>query len=175
MKLWLGPTGRLSAGHVLDVARVPFQRALRDYDSQLYVRWNPAKLRGWGCWEIRRQPAEKSVVETATYKGQTIVRLEYLENDLVHHVLDCAFLNYDQLRKLKDMDTYKYSSVSAWQDAQESIAKDRKAAQALKARSELKYLSKQIKSEMKDFRDYVASGHSPHQLANHWDKPGSGT
>ena len=167
-KIWLSPTGRLSSGHVLDVARAPFERALRDLDALLYVRWNPKKLRGWGAWEIRRAPAEKSVVEMATYKGQTIVRLEYLENDMVHHVLDCAFLNYDQIRKLKEMDTYAYKSVAAWQDSLESRTKEHREQQALKAKNELKYLAKEFKSEIRDFKEYVNDGNNPHLIANHW-------
>lgn len=174
-KVWLAPTGRLSTGHVLDVARAPFERALRDLDALLYVRWNPKKLKGWGAWEIRRAPAEKSVVEMATYKGQTIVRLEYLENDMVHHVLDCAFLNYDQIRKLKEMDTYAYGSASAWQDALESRARDRKAEQALKAKDQLKHLAKEFKSEIRDFKEYVNSGNNPHRIAEYWGKADSNT
>ena len=161
MLIAVNPTGRLIKGHVLDVAVKPFERALKDYDEQLYVEWNPKKLKGWGCWEIRRKPDYKSVVETATYKDFTIVRLEHLEQDIVNHVLDCAFLNYDQLRKIKEMDAY---NPEHWIHDLEYHENKRRAEKYYEARKELSYALKQNKRVFRQLKEMVQSGQNPARI-----------
>lgn len=157
----LAPTGRLSTGHVLDVAKRPFERALQDFDSQLYVEWNPKKLKGWGCWEIRRMPAYKSIVETAQIGDTTIVRLEYLENDVENHVLDCAFLNYDQLRKIKSMDTW---NKNHWINDLEYHEQQNREKQREAARKEFAYTLKQNKRVFGELKELVRSGKNIHRI-----------
>lgn len=156
-----GPCGNLVAGHVLDVAVKPFQRALRDIDSQLYVRWNPRKLKGWGCWEIRRLPNEKSAIFMGTHEGAAFYRLQYVEYDLVHHVLDAAFLNYDALRKIKEMDTW---GTSGWVDRLESAEEEHRQRQREKAQEALRYAIKQNKTAMRDFYEMARSGIHPAEV-----------
>lgn len=175
MKVWVGPVGQVTHGHVLDVARGPFERALRDYDSLLYVTWNPKKLKGWGCWEIRRRPEKKIAVDIVPYHGNTYVRCEYVEQDMVNHVLDCAFLNYDQLRKIRSMDMWskfggKGESFGAKLDAMQDAAQAREKAAAIESR---RYMAKQFKSEIKDFKEMILSGTNPADIALHWDETGS--
>jgi len=81
MKLWHAPPGKLIRGHVLDVAVGPFTQALHELDKQLYVKWNPFKLRGFGCWEIRRKPNRKVAVFKGTFEGADYYNLEYVENN----------------------------------------------------------------------------------------------
>ena len=97
--------GKLCKGHVLDVNPKQFQRALQSYDKQLYITWNPKKLKGNGCWEIRRKPEFNSALDIVELDDVKIIKVGPYENQLVHHIMDCAFLNYDQIRKLKEMDT----------------------------------------------------------------------
>lgn len=166
----LSPTGKLSTGHVLDVSKGPFERALKDYDSLLYVAWNADKLKGWGCWEIKRRPALKSVVYRETFEGNTYSVLDYDENPLINHVLDCAFLNYDQLRKIKEMDIWVNGNPAHFVDNLESRERSHVENENRKNREELRYMGKQIRNEMKDFKDMIAGGLNPAELANHWDK-----
>jgi len=155
MLVHLGPTGRLAKGHVLDVAVKPFEQALKDYDKNLYIEWNPYKLKGWGCWEIRKLPVEKSVVDTVTYHGNTIVRIEYLENDVANHVLDCAFLNYDQLRKIKEMDTWRDDHwIHDIEYREQKAREERRNA----VREELTYALKQHKGVFRELKERVRSG-----------------
>lgn len=171
-KIWLAPTGKISTGNVLDVAKGPFLQALKDHDSQLYIKWNPNKLRGWGCWEIRRLPNTKSAVEVVEFEGNTYTRVEYKENNLVHHVLDCAFLNYDQLRKIKQMDTWQYGQGKGFVDALETREKEyvaRKRQEAVEAR---KYAAKQFKREINDFKEMVQSGLNPAVIQQYWNNKG---
>jgi len=168
----VGPTGRITQGHVLDVSRVAFQRALRDYDSLLYVEWNPKKLRGWGCWEIRRQPENYVTLESIAFDGNTYTLIGLKEIDLVNHVLDCAFLNYDQVRKVKSIDRWATDGYKG-KDLTRNMEAREKAAQAKMKedkKEDLKYASKQLKSVGKDFKEMVASGINPALIANHWDK-----
>lgn len=161
MSILHAPTGRLIEGHVLDCARKPFERALRDYDKQLYIRWNPKKLKGWGCWEIRRRPAHKTAIFQGEHAGVSYYRLMTIEFNDVSHILDCAFLNYDQLRKLKQMDTWGKGNFAENYEKREA---EYIAAQKAKAREHLKYSIKHHGSAMRDLYEMVRSGVSPAQI-----------
>lgn len=167
-KLWMGPAGNLIEGHVLDVARKPFERALKDYDPQLYVKWNPKKLRGHGCYEIRRKPESTTIVDYAEVGSTVYFKLGYIENNLIAHVLDCAFLNYDQLRKIQEMDTFKLGPQQ-WIADRDYTLKQQTDARKAKARQEMAYEAKQYKRELRDFKEFVLSGNNPHQIMAHWD------
>jgi hypothetical protein len=167
MKLWHAPTGRLVSGHVLDVSLKPFERALKDYDSQLYVKWNPRKCGGWGCWEIRRRPNEMRAVYQGSHKGTAYFKLMYVENRDVHHVLDAAFLNYDALRKIQEMDLFrmvKDSGYGSFDELLEVKAKEAKTQQLERADSTLRYAIKNNGSAMRDFLNMVRSGIHPAEV-----------
>lgn len=168
----MGPTGKLIRGHVLDVAVKPFEQAMRFTlsDPYLYVRWNGEKLRGHGCWEIRRRPEFNSALDVAELDGQLLFKVGPKEYDLVHHVLDCAFLNYDAIRKLKDMDTWKWGNSSQYQDEVERQTKTRQQRDAERRKKELAYAAKHYKAEIKGFQDALRDGVNPHAIANYWDR-----
>lgn len=155
------PVGKLIKGHVLDVAVKPFVRALQDYDKQLYVEWNPRKLRGHGCWEIRRRPNQKTAVYRGTHQGVDFYQLGYVEFNSVHHVLDCAFLNYDAIRKLKSIDAW---NNKRWIDDLEAREEAFKVSQREKAAEALKYAIKDNKSAMRDFYEMCRSGVNPARI-----------
>lgn len=165
--MFLGPTGRLSKGHVLDVSVEGISRAIKDYDSQLYIKWEPKKLRGWGCWEIRRKPLLKSIVDVTEFDGQVILKLDYKEDGFTNHVLDCAFLNYDLLRKLQSMDTFK-EGATGFAERLERREEEHKKEVKEKARQEMIYAGKQNKAALNDFREYILSGNNPADIAEHW-------
>lgn len=162
MRVKIGPTGRLSKGHVLDVNVKPFEEALRAHDRDLYVKWNPNKLRGWGCWEIRRKPLYKIPTDIVRHEGMTIVRLEAVENEMLHHVLDCAFLNYDQIRKIKEMDTW--TNPDHFLNDLEYKETTQRNEILQRAKDELAYSIKQHKSVFAHFRDLVQSGKNPARI-----------
>ncbi len=161
-RITVGPTGSLIRGDVLDCAPKAFQRTLQDYDKQLYLSWNPKKVKGWGCWEIRRAPTHKTAVYQGEYAGASYYRLLPVEFNAVHHVLDCAFLNYDAVNKLKRMDTF-VGGKSFSQVLEEREAAHREAVSA-RAKEELKYAIKQHKSAARDFYELVRSGVHPAQV-----------
>jgi hypothetical protein len=166
----LGPVGKISVGHVLDVNKKAFERALKDYDPFLYVKWNPKKMKGHGCWEIRRKPEFYSAVDVAELPDCYVVKLGLYENDLVHHVLDCAFLNYDQLRKIQEMDTCRYGSAKDWQDMLEQKTLDRQAwelSAGMKRRAEA---AKEFKAQIRAMKQFVLDGGNPHRIAALWDQ-----
>jgi hypothetical protein len=155
MSIEVGPTGQTIEGHLLDVNVKAFNEALRAYDPLLYTKWNPRKLNGWGCWEIRRKPTYKRIVDYTISKKLAIFKLEYVENEVINHVLDCAFLNYDAIRKLKEMDTW---NKNHWiHDLEYREAKQRERLEE-DAREALKYNLKQIKSATRELKNLVASG-----------------
>ena len=160
-----GPTGNTIKGHVLDVAKGPFERALKDYDPQLYVTWNPSKVRNYGCWEIRRKPAEYSPVYRGTYAGFHFIELKLLELDLIHHILDCAFLNYDQIRKIKSMDTWKNPN---WAKDLEYAENVQRVKTQEKLRADLMYEMREQKTAIRDYRDAILSGTNPAEIARFW-------
>lgn len=169
-EILMGPTGSVIRGHVLDVSEKRFNEALRAYDPLLYTRWNPKKLRGHGCWEIRRRPEFNTITDVCEFEGNLIFRLEPHEHDLVHHVLDAAFLNYDQIRRLKEMDTFQYGSASQWQDSMDRKRKDALEAAKAQAAERKREAAKTFKNEIKAFKEFVRGGGNPHLIAQYWDR-----
>lgn len=175
----IGPTGNIIRGSVLDVAKLPFQRALRDIDPLLYTKWNPKKLRGWGCWEIRRRPATNSIVDVSELDGRLYLQLGPIENDLINHVLDCAFLNYDQIRKLKQMDTWQFGQTGEqgsrkWLDHIEDLERQSAKESYDRAVEARRYAARHHKKELRELRDAVASGANlSRMIADNWEKTGS--
>jgi hypothetical protein len=167
-KILMGPTGSIIQGHVLDVSVKPFVQALRDHDPLLYVKWNPKKVRSWGCWEIRRKPEFTTIRDVAEFDGNTILDIGYVENNLLNHVLDCAFLNYDQIRKIKAIDTWQVGPKQWLQNREYMIQKKQEIARD-KAKQAVKDAAKTFKREIRAFKEYVNSGNNPHLIAAHWD------
>lgn len=170
-KIWVGPTGKLVQGHVLDASKTSLEEKLRDYDKQLYLKWNPKKLKGWGCWEIRRLPEKKSIKEVLRYKGASYVVLEFQELNLVNHVLDVGYINYDLVRKLKSMDMWvkhkdgtTFAHDHEYQEAKLMEAADKKALE------NTAYMAKQHKREINDFKELILSGMNPARIADYWSK-----
>lgn len=157
MVVHLGPTGKLVKGHVLDVNVRSFTEKLQDYDSLLYVSWNPRKRRKWGCWEIRRLPEKKTFILKS--ESPKIYELEYVENNLIHHVLDCEFLNYDAIRKIKEMDTWEQEGD--WVSNHEYKRLKYREEQDRKQKEEMRYNMRQHKRELREFKEEVASGVNP--------------
>lgn len=168
-KIWINPTGQVIRGHVLDCSVDPLVERLRDYDPQLYVKWNSKKLRGWGLWEVRRRPNLKVVKETVVAGGNTYNVIDYVENNFENHIMDVPFLNYQILERLKQMDTWAVSThgkdfVSTMESREESYKEKVKE----KALSERRYEIKQHMSQVRDLMDYTLSGGDPSRIANHW-------
>lgn len=176
MTIKIGPTGGIIKGDVLDVNRKHLERALKDYDPQLYIKWNPTRLKGWGAWEIRRRPETKSVKDIVVFEGNTYVDIEYVEVDILHGIMAVSFLNYNIISKLQSMDTWKlhgdrgknFSKNIDYDAAKHREARDKKANE------ERRHAAKVYKSEIRDFKEYILSGNNPADIAKFWhDKKGS--
>ncbi len=165
----IGPVGKVAIGHVLDVDKKKFEATLKAYDPLLYVKWNPKKLRGHGCWEIRRAPEFLSAVDVGEVGNGFIIKLAPYENDLVHHVLDCAFLNYDQLRKLQEMDTWRYGDAKTWQDMIEQKTLDRQAHEIAQGQKRRREAARTFKKQIQALKEHVLSGGNPHDIAKYWE------
>lgn len=169
MNILMGPQGKLIRGHVLDVNEKRFNEALRFYDKQLYTKWNPSKLQGHGCWEIRRRPEFNSALDICEYEGNMIFVVGPKEYDLVHHIMDCAYLNYDALRKLKEIDTWAYGDSSSYQDEVERRTRDRREREKALVMEERKHMVRHYKKEISDFKEMIRGGVNPHIIAKYWD------
>jgi hypothetical protein len=169
VKFWCGPTGNTVKGHTLDCNQKHFDEALRFYDPMLYTKWNPKKLGGWGCWEIRRRPEFNSALDVSEWDGKLFFTVGPKEYDIVHHVLDCAYLNYDAIRKLKEMDCWQHGNSAQYQDEVERRTRDRKEREQQLVLKERSYMVKHYKSEIKGFMEAVKDGVNPHAIAKYWD------
>jgi hypothetical protein len=163
----LAPTGKIVKGHVLDVNKAALERKLQDYDNLLYVKWNPNKRSGHGCWEVRRRPTEKTAMDKGTFGGVHFIALEDFELDIVHHVLDVPFLNYDAVAKVKSMDTWGTKDWVSELDYKRSKYEENIQA---KAKDDLRYSAKEYKKEIREFRELLLSGMNPASIARHWGK-----
>jgi hypothetical protein len=161
--------GKLCKGHVLDVNPKSFQKALQAYDKQLYIVWNPKKLKGNGCWEIRRKPEFNSALDIVELDGVNIVKVGPYENNLVHCIMDCAFLNYDQIRKLKEMDTWQYGNATQYQDLVERKSRDRQEADKEAGMRRRRDAAKTFKAQIRALKQFILDGGNPHEIGRFWD------
>lgn len=176
MFIQLGATGRLIKGDVLDCNKTSLERAVRDYDAQLYFKWNPKKYHGYGCWELRRRPEKKTVSDVAEFDGHLIFKVDYVENDLENHVKDLGFLDYRVIDWLKTADTWKQVNYEASQahrsakwvkDLEDRESAHRDSLQA-KVKSEALYGMRQNKTAIRQYKEAILSGTNPALLAKYW-------
>jgi hypothetical protein len=174
MSLLIGPVGAISRGCVLDVNKKHLERKLKEYDPQLYIKWNPRKLSGNGVWEIRRRP-EKSCVFVAEFDGHKYYSFEAVENDLESHILDVGSLNYEILTKIKKMDTWALTNsekggtrVSQWIDGFERKEAQMSADANQKIYDDMLYDMKQNRRALNEYRETILRGEDPNNLAKFW-------
>lgn len=173
----IGPTGNVVRGDVLDVSKAGLEAALKAYDKQLYVKWNPKKCRGHGCWEVRRKPDEKSMIFQGEFQGKKFYSLEYKELDIISHVMDSAFLSYEIVTKIKGMDQWQKSGMrhrSDYEKASEYVGEALANEQKNQAKAEQDlfkeavYGMKQEKRAMRELREIIGRGENPNNLAKFW-------
>jgi hypothetical protein len=167
----VGAVGSVSVGHVLDCNKKTFEKALKAYDPLLYVVWNPKKLKGHGCWQIRRRSDVLAPVDVAELDPTKIIlKLDYQEYDWVNVIMDCAFLNYDALRKLKEMDMWQYATTSEKLDEVIARKTQDKQEQLMQQReNDLRYMSNYFSKELRAWREAIRGGANPHEIAKYWD------
>ncbi len=188
MKKGFFGVSKLVEGHVLDVAKTPLVAALRRFDPQLYVKWNPKKNQGRGTWELRRKPELKSVregrsISTPYYGdvlvpgdvydmgGWTLAVPKYNENHTENHVKDFDYLTYDMLAWVSSHDLWvhgfrgKLAMDEADYREQKYIEKEEN-----EAAEERNYMIKQHRTEFNDFREYILAGGNPARLVDYWGK-----
>lgn len=151
-------TGKIVRGHVLDCNKKYLERALKDYDSQLYLEWNPKKANGMGMWELWRTPNTKTAVPRWEIGNQIVFDLQYVPNDLIHHVMDLPVLNYNCLNRLKEMDTW---GIKDWVNDLEYREAAAKEKEFKNNREDLTYAIKQYRRAFADLREEIRSGRNP--------------
>ncbi len=172
-KIFVGPTGNVIRGDVMDVSKREFDRQLKDYDNLLYSTWNPAKRKGMGCWEIRRRPAEPSHVYRGEFNGMELYEFKYVESPLVHHVLDTSCLNYSVISKIKSMDMWtvmEEEGVTSINKALDYRSQKHEEKVKEKGKEDLRYHIKQNKKIFREWKEMLASGQNPHDVFRYWGK-----
>lgn len=171
----VGPVGKLIHGDVLDVNKKALQERLQDFDHQLYLIWNADKLKGHGCWELRRRPNEKTALHVADYEGASFYELDYLESGN-NHVKDFSYLNYGILEWVKTHDmwgrfnyqTGKHENTTSFINRTESAELAKMAADKAATRAQTKYEIMQDRSLIRSYRNHINSGTNPAEIARYW-------
>lgn len=154
--------GRLIKGTVFDCDKKWLERRLQQYDSQLYIKWNSEKNGGYGIWEVRRRPSQKSKVYKGVYiNGSPIFSWEYVENDLECHVIDVNTLTERVIYKIQSMDTFRTDNWVAKFDNEQERSQNRLVENN---RKELAYQLRQNRKHLQILKDSVASGYNPAQF-----------
>lgn len=180
MQISIGPTGSVVTGHLFDCSKSALEEKLRRYDSLLYIRWNPKKRRGMGCWEVRRRPEKKTAVHKTTFQGMSFLSLEYVEQDMVHHVVDAPFLSYRIFDWLIEHDTTRIMERKEGETDEafmrrlhkEADYRHDKFAEKLnaKASEDMRYMVREHKREIKEFKEALLSGFNPARIAQYWGR-----
>jgi hypothetical protein len=159
--------GRVVRGSVFDCNKKTLERLLKNYDSQLYLKWNTEKRGGRGIWELRRLPdAKKPVYKGVWIDGNPISALEYVESDMIHHVFDLPSLSYRVLDRLYAADTFR---TKKWVDTFEYEEERSQIKLEADARNELAYNLRHHKKELDILREAARSGINPaHFFASGW-------
>jgi hypothetical protein len=153
--------GNVVVGHVLDVNKKYLEKALKHYDKQLYLKWNARKNEGNGCWEVRRTPNQPVALLEGEWQGRNIFVLDYVENDIVHHILDVPFLNYDILTRIKEMDAWNNPNLVADNDYKAQKMKEEANS---KHRAELRYQIGHFRKQFAELQEETRSGRNPLKL-----------
>lgn len=150
--------GRVVEGHVLDVNKKQFEKELKRIEERLYLKWNPVKNKGFGCWEIRIKPTKLTPVYQGSFKGSRVFTLESVENQQIHHILDVGILNYRILSRLREMDT---QGKMLWIDNMDYEAEREESRYQAKVDQVRKDMIRDNRKYFKDLQEYVKSGYNP--------------
>lgn len=172
--------GRVVQGHVLDCNKQWIERALKQYDDQLYLKWNPYKTLdangkativppegeywqgfGAGCWELRRRPNSKTAVPKWELGDCILFDLDYVETDVENHIKDFPYLNYSILGWVKSNDCW---AVKDWVSDLEYREDESYNRELDRNQSDLKYHIKHERRAMRDFQNELKSGKNPLQF-----------
>lgn len=172
--------GNVIRGHVLDVNKKHLEKKIKEYDPQLYLKWNPLKSMkangkpyiqppegmywrgfGHGCWELRRRPNEKRAMPTWEIGGSIVFSLEYVENEVENHIMDFQYLNYGIVEWIKKHDAWAVKNFTRELEYIEDKAYDR---QLDKNQDDLRYNIKHERKAMRDFQDLIKSGKNPLEI-----------
>lgn len=176
MEFKIGPTGNLIQGTIFDTPKEELERKLKRYDEQLYLKWEPKRNRGYGCWQLRRRPQFKTIVDSFRVDGCIINRLEYKEIDIENHVWDINVLTESLLDRVKACDIWdrveyqegRIGRIEQFnQDMEENYFGHRADTQE-KTRKEMMYGIMQDKRIVKDFQERIVSGVNPAHLLRYW-------
>lgn len=156
--LEIGPTGNLIQGNIFDCNKKSFVRALKAYDNQLYLVWNPKKREGLGVWEVWRNPTKKTLVNQGVYEGNTLFTLEYKPNSFEHHVQDLEYLSYNFITRLHEMDMWNNKQFldqmdQRLEDDQDKLNKSEEES--------IKYAVKHNKKLFKELAQLTKEGYNP--------------
>lgn len=151
--------GRTVKGSVFDCNPKRIERALKAYDPLLYVRWNSEKNEGNGCWEVRRRPEYKTLVDFGVdLDGRPVYSMEYKELDIVNHVLDTKVLNDSVLERIYQMDAWRFEDYGKELDQRMD---DYKVKAEAKKWEEIRHAIKQDRKYWKQYQELVQSGYNP--------------
>lgn len=178
-KYEIGPTGHIVHGNLFDVKKESLERLVRSYEPRLYIKWNPKKRGGYGCYELRLRPEKKYAVPYGDFMGGKLFVAEEHEIEGEAHVYDLPVLSYSLLQKLRDGDTWRIfgrpDDTVAHQARKDQFIKEleQRERQARedeerRLREEAIYHFTQYKSAIGDFRESILSGWNPAEMAKAW-------
>lgn len=150
--------GKSVQGHVLDVNRKHFNRALSNFDSNLYTKWNPNKNKGNGLWEIRMKPLRSITIYEGEFQGAKLFRVEPVEHPVINHILDVPFLNYSVISRLREMDAWENKTMIEDGDA---LAEKFRNQERARNKEELRYQIRHHKKYFETLQDEMRSGRNP--------------
>lgn len=165
---FIQPPGSLIEGHLFDVDKVEFEKALKAYDSSLYVYWNSKKLKGAGCWEIRRKSRIYVTDQEEIGQRNYLIANEHYDPQ-VDHVLDVCFLNYDQIRKIREMDVAHIADYAAHV---EKLEREYKEKAKERGQAAIKDVVSQFGREISQLQAALRDGLNPAEIARYWNTVG---
>lgn len=158
MKIQISNLGNTVQGNLFDCSKRLFIRDLKNYDKELYLKWNPKKLDGLGIWEVWRNPTKKTAIDHGEFMGGRLYTLEYKPNNFEHHVKDLDFLSYDFMNDLRKMDMW---ADKHYLDKLDNAYDDIEEKAELAEEESIKYAIKHNKKLFKEMHEYTKSGINP--------------
>lgn len=158
MQIELGPTGHVVEGSIFDVNKKHLERLLKNYDKQLYLKWNPTKNKGMGIWELRRKSDFKVISFQGNLNGSPLYSIDYKEDSFNNHVKDFDILRYDIIDWLKKHDVWENKDI--FEKADDALKAKEEAAEKRKW-DNIRASIREDKKYWGEFKDYVTSGYNP--------------
>lgn len=163
----VGPTGKLIKGSLFDANVYRVKRALRDWDKQIHLEWNPRLRDGYGGWEIHWVPEMELPQYQGKLDGEPLYawrKIRPSKNTVIK--FDIPYLHDNLVGELQKRDLWQFKAgnkqvADGLEKFQDDLQTQREQEAEYKSAQARKEYMRENKAIIKDYYEYCRSGYNP--------------